>query len=76
MGAAFSNSSSLHDVEEILLLIADGIFFYYVWGVVALTVDVEGGGVWFDVRFINVIFKVHGNVKEVNFCLVWFNCYL
>ena len=34
MGAAFSNSSSLHDVEEILLLIAEEVF-YYVWGVVA-----------------------------------------
>ena len=43
---------------------------------IALTVDVEGCGVWFYVGFINVIFKVHGDVKKVYFCLVWFYCYL
>ena len=43
---------------------------------IALTVNVEGGGVWFNVRFVDVIFKVHGDVEKVNFCLVWFYCYL
>ena len=41
-------------------------------GVIALTVDVEGSRGWFNVGFVNVIFKVHGDVKKVNFCLVWF----